>query len=287
MVLRTKARRSFVSRFSRCSSNRFLSTASEDLVKISVEESVATLTMNRRPVNSLSLEMCLAMSSAIKDIEQNSKVQSLVLSSSNPSIFSAGLDMKEMYNPDHDRLNEFWTSFQQLFIDLYGSRLATIAAIEGHAPAAGCMLALSCDYRVMCADDSFSIGLNEAKFGIAAPSWLGELMLRTIGFRQGEMALALGTLFNPNEALGVGLVDLTVDRELVLESSYEIARRWGKIPPHARVATKQLARGQYISDLKDKRKEDLDYFTSFVLTDKVQTSLGFYLESLSKRQKSR
>jgi 3,2-trans-enoyl-CoA isomerase len=225
------------------------------------------------------------MSSAIKDIEKNSKVQSLVLSSSNPSIFSAGLDMKEMYNPDPTRLNEFWTSFQQLFIDLYGSRLATIAAIEGHAPAAGCMLALSCDYRVMCADESFSIGLNEAKFGIAAPPWLGQLMLRTIGFRQGEMALALGTLFNPNDAATVGLVDLIVDRELVLESSYEVAKQWGKIPSHARVATKKLARGPFIADLEDKRREDLDYFTSFVLSEKVQMSLGLYLESLSKRQK--
>lgn len=259
--------------------------ASEDLVKITVQESVATLTMNRKPVNSLSLEMCSAMSSAIKEIEKDTKVQSLVLSSSNPSIFSAGLDMKEMHNPDHDRLNEFWTSFQQLFLDLYGSRLATIAAIEGHAPAAGCMLALSCDYRVMCADESFSIGLNEAKFGIAAPSWLGQLMLRTIGFRQGEMALALGTLFNSNDALAVGLVDLTVDRELVLESSYEVAKRWGKIPPHARVATKKLARGQYIDELMGRRKEDLDFFTSFVLSDKVQASLGLYLESLSKKHK--
>jgi hypothetical protein len=72
---------------------------------------------------------------------------------------------------------------------------------------------------------------------------------------------------------------------LVLESSYEVAKRWGKIPPHARVATKKLARGQYIDDLMGRRKEDLDFFTSFVLSDKVQASLGLYLESLSKKHK--
>lgn len=263
------------------------SAAQEDLVHVMIDDSVATLTMNRKPVNSLSLEMCESISSKIKKLEKDSNVKSLILASSNPSIFSAGLDLKELYNPEPMRLDRFWKSFQQLFIDLYGTRLATIAAIEGHAPAAGCMLALSCDYRVMCSDESFSIGLNESRFGIVAPPWLGQLMIRTIGFRRGEMALSMGTLFNPSEALGIGLIDLVVDRESVVESSQETAKRWAKIPPHARIATKKLIRDQYILELQEKRKDDLEYFTSFVLNSEVQKNLGLYLESLSKKHMPR
>jgi 3,2-trans-enoyl-CoA isomerase len=95
----------------------------------------------------------------------------MILTSSLPSIFSAGLDLTELYKPDPSRLPKFWESFQQLYIDLYGSRLAIIAAMNGHAPAAGCMLALSSDYRIM---SKGKIGLNESKLGICAPPWLGQ-----------------------------------------------------------------------------------------------------------------
>jgi 3,2-trans-enoyl-CoA isomerase len=97
--------------------------------------------------------------------------QSMILASGLPSIFSAGLDLTELYKPDPSRLPKFWESFQQLYFDLYGSRLATIAAMNGHAPGAGCMIALSCDYRIM---SKGKIGLNESKLGICAPPWLGQ-----------------------------------------------------------------------------------------------------------------
>ena len=126
-----------------------------------------------------------AICSSIKNVEANPKIQSVVLASSNPTIFSAGLDITELVTPDKDRLPKFWNSLQQVYIDLYGSRLATVAAIQGHAPAAGCFLAMACDYRVMFAGSINSetkkkhvptIGLNETQLGIAAPPWMGQLL---------------------------------------------------------------------------------------------------------------
>lgn len=73
-----------------------------------------------------------AISASLKEIESNPHVQSVILSSSNPTIFSAGLDITELISPSADRLPKFWNSLQQVFVDLYGSRLATIAAIQGH-----------------------------------------------------------------------------------------------------------------------------------------------------------
>jgi len=145
------------------------SSSSSDLVQIDTDpdSGIATLTMTHGPVNSLSLEMCQALSNAIQTVESDKKLQVLLLKSSNPSIFSAGLDLLEMHQAPTKlpRLRDFWTSFQQLYLDLYGSRLACIAVIEGHAPAAGCMLALSCDYRIMKHTPKSTIGLNETKLG--------------------------------------------------------------------------------------------------------------------------
>lgn len=275
---------------------KLLSTdkTTDDLVLTKVEKgnTVAKMVLNRPSVNSLSLEMCQAISKSIKSIElDHPKVQALVLTSSNPSILSAGLDLTELHNPNPQRLPQFWNSFQQLFLDLYGSRLAVICAIEGHAPAAGCMLAMASDYRVMASPSSVgdnvgkqgivgTIGLNETLFGIAAPPWLGQLMIRTIGFRKAEEALALGKLFSPDEALHIGLVDKIVARDLVLEKSHEIATCWAKIPAQARVASKMLARKEYIEDLIAKREQDTENFCTFIQNDVVQAGLGAYLNSL-------
>lgn len=275
---------------------RFLSSVDSSvngLVETNIDEErkVATLTLNRPPVNSLSLEMCKAISSALKAVErEHPHVHGLVLASSNPSILSAGLDLMELQNPDPGRLPDFWGSFQQVFLDLYGSRLACVAAIEGHAPAAGCMLALCCDYRIMSESEGgdgkggSTIGLSETKLGIAAPYWLGELMAATIGIREAEKALGLGLLYSPEQALKIGLVDEVVPKANVLEKAHAEAAKWASIPPQARVASKLITRQKYLDHLKAHRKEDMDNFCAFVQSDAVQTYLTGYLEKLKKKR---
>ena len=267
---------------------RFFSrSASEDLVRVTLstdDRKVAMLTLNRPPVNSLSMEMCQAISAAVKDVEDDSNVEGMVMASSNPNILSAGLDLNELRNPDPNRLPDFWNSFQQLFIDLYGTRLATVAAIEGHAPAAGCMLAICCDYRVM-TDQKGRIGLNETLLGIAAPPWLGQAMVNTIGMRNAEISLGLGLLYSPQEALGIGLVDKVASADAVVSNALDEAKTWANIPAQARVASKLLTRQEYIDGLEATRARDNEDFCSFVTSDKVQMDLGKYLEGLKKRKK--
>lgn len=233
---------------------------------------------------------CQALSSSIKQAEAAKGVQSLILSSSLPSILSAGLDIMEMHKPEQKRLTDFWASFQQVYLDLYGSRLSCIAAIEGHAPAAGCMLTLCCDYRIMAAtstedDVRPTIGLNETKLGIVAPPWLAQLYILTVGHREAEKGLSLGLLHSPEEALQIGLVDEVVPKSEVIMRAKEEALKWNKIPPQARVATKQLTRKTQLDHLLATRQDDIDHFCGFVNDKMVQRNIAMYLESLKKKSK--
>lgn len=266
-------------------------SAKTDLVLTTIDDDtgVATVTMNQAPVNSLSMEMCQAISAAVQEAESHKNVQSLALASSLPSVFCAGLDIMEMHKPDEQRLTEFWNSFQQLYLDLYGSRLATIAAIAGHSPAAGCMLAISCDYRIMTdsaeAKRPATIGLNETKLGIVAPPWLGQQLIDTVGQRHAELGLSLGLLYLPEEARAIGLVDELAPQEQVLERALDEAAKWGKIPPKARFASKMLARKPRLDKLKETRQADNAYFRSFVMDSRVQKTLDGYLKSLAAKKK--
>lgn len=183
------------------------------------------------------------------------------------------------------RLEDFWRSFQQLYFDLYGSRLACVAAIQGHAPAAGCMLALSCDYRIMADAPKITIGLNESMFGIVAPPWLGQQMVDTIGRRQAELAMALGTLFPPSRALELGLVDQVVAADQVPTAAVEMASKFAKIPPQARVASKLLVRTDRLERVQANRQSDVDNFVNFVTQEETRRNLAAYVASLQRKPK--
>jgi 3,2-trans-enoyl-CoA isomerase len=227
--------------------------------------------------------MARELSKAIKEIESDSKVQAVVLKSSNQKIFSAGLDIQEMNAPDPVRLADFWRAIQNVYVDLYGSRLATIAAIEGHAPAGGCLLSVCCDYRIMAAGNA-RIGLNETNLGIAAPYWLKDMFVETIGRRNAELGLAKGTLYLPQEALAVNLVDEVVPLEEVAGRAVEEAERWARIPPKGRVATKEMMRHPAIDQLLADKEKDVTWFCDFLLEEGTQKGIKIYLDSLSKKK---
>lgn len=53
-----------------------------------------------------------------------------IITKSSNTVFSAGLDIMEMYKPNQDRLKEFWTTLQDTWLALYGSSVPTAAAIN-------------------------------------------------------------------------------------------------------------------------------------------------------------
>lgn len=43
--------------------------------------------------------------------------------------------------------------------------------LQGASPAGGCLISLTCDYRVLADNPRYAIGLNETLLGIVAPFW--------------------------------------------------------------------------------------------------------------------
>lgn len=264
-------------------SSQIQSTASlSSLVKLEEKQGYAVVSMQKPPVNSLSLEMIQALSQSLSELEKN-KCKGIILTSACPGIFSAGLDIREMYQPTDERLSQFWSSLQTLWLQLYGSKMATVALINGHAPAGGCLLAICCDSRIMLNGKS-KIGLNETKLGIVAPSWFKDTFVNTIGVRQSERALQLGSLFNPEEALKIGLVDkLVPDMETANVVAEAELKEFLQIPAMARYLSKMKIREAALKGLAETREADLNQFVNFAKTDAVQKGLGLYLQSLAKK----
>jgi len=240
--------------------------------------------LNRPPVNSLNLEFMQSIITTLDEVEKDSK--GMVLTSTSKSVFCAGLDLKEMYKPEEQRLRQFWSTLQELWIRLYSLKVPCASAINGHAPAAGVLLSTACDYRVMVNNPKATIGLNEAKFGLVAPFWLMDSFVATVGQRHGDFGVLTGKLFNVEEAKNMGLVDeLVATKEEAIENCTKIVKEMAKCKPNAFHMTKLQVRQSSLERLKSKRNEDVDNFVSYIFTDALQNDLGAYLASLGGGKK--
>jgi 3,2-trans-enoyl-CoA isomerase len=242
----------------------------------------ATITLNRAPVNSLNLDLLKDLSKAL-DYALDNRSRGVILASSAKTVFSAGLDITEMYKPKPDRVREFWTALQDVWLKLYGSPFPTAAAISGHSPAGGCLLALSCEFRVMC--PNYTIGLNETQLGIVAPSWFQVSLSNVIPRRTAELALTTGKMFSTDEALKVGIIDdVALDKNDAIAKCEAFLNRFKKIPSSARSASKQMFRSKDIQELENNREQDLQLFLRTVMEPKIQEGLEVYLDSLKSRK---
>nr|XP_046271166.1 enoyl-CoA delta isomerase 1, mitochondrial-like [Scatophagus argus] len=260
------------------------STSPKIKVDFDQNTGVALMRMQSPPVNSLSLDFLTEFCIATEKLEMDKSCRGLIITSSQPKVFSAGLDIMEMYRKSPEHCAEFWKAVQEMWLKLYGSNMITIAAINGSSPAGGCLMSIACDYRIMADNPRYSIGLNETQLGIVAPFWFKDTMMNTVGHRTTEMALELGLLYNPSEALKIGLVDQLVPEDEVLTTATQTMTKWLAIPDHARQISKSMIRKPTIDKLKCNREADVQYFVNFITKDSIQKSLGMYLEMLKKRK---
>uniref|UniRef100_A0A7S1QJ94 Uncharacterized protein n=1 Tax=Alexandrium catenella TaxID=2925 RepID=A0A7S1QJ94_ALECA len=215
---------------------------------ISTEKSpggVAVITLAKEPVNSMNLDFWQGLLQAFEACENDPSVRAVIFRSGlKRSVFTAGLDVKELHAPStgRERLLNFWRTLSRTLTRVYRSPMVTVAAIGGACPAAGCCLALCCDYRVITANGS--MGLNEVQLGIPVPVYWVKLLVATIGSGRASRLLQTGVMPASSELLQLGMVDAMVERpdELLPHATAE-AQRWLANPDAGRAATKAFLRG--------------------------------------------
>ncbi|MFD0766921.1 enoyl-CoA hydratase/isomerase family protein [Mucilaginibacter lutimaris] len=176
-----------------------------DTIQIAIKEKLATITLNRGRANSINLEMIAELNLAIKNLGADASVDGLIITGKE-GFFSAGIDLIEAYNYNEIQGRELWTEFLTLQANLVAFPKPFVAAIGGHSPAGGCVMALCTDYRVM-ASGKFIIGLNEIPVGIIVPEVIFNLYAFWIGHRKAYQYLLEGKLLTVDEALANCLVD--------------------------------------------------------------------------------
>lgn len=187
-------------------------------------EGLVLLTMDHGPANALDQHLVDELTGWFRAAREDDAVAGAVLAGK-PRFFSAGLDLIRLYGYDREAMAHFWRSFLDLLRTMAAWDKPLVAAITGHAPAGGCLLALTADHRVM-AEGKYTIGLNEVPVGIAVPEPIFELYRFWLGTPRAYALLLDGTLLPSAEAAAIGLVDAVVPEDAVVAAAEERLRGW-------------------------------------------------------------
>ena len=250
------------------------------LEKIEHADDILELRLDRPPVNALNPDLVKCLDDAIADA-QAADTKALVLSGQ-PGLFSAGLDVPELLALDEAGMERFWQVFFGLLERIARSEIPVVAALTGHSPAGGTVIALFADYRVQ-AEGDFRLGLNEVQVGLVVPPVIHRALVRLIGPYAAERHLVAGEMIPAAEALEVGLVDELAPSDQVVDRALAWCRNLLQLPGHAMQDTRRLCRADLAALFDGKDALDISSFVEGWFAEPTQATLHKLVERLKQK----
>lgn len=248
----------------------------KELVSLSVVDGVATITLNRPPMNALSTTVQAAFKAAAAEVSERRDVRAVVLYGGR-KVFAAGADVKEMSEWDHltaiERTSELTASFDAV------ARIPkpVIAAVTGYALGGGLELALCADLRVV--GDNAKLGLPEILLGIIPGAGGTQRLPRLIGPSRAKEMIFTGRFVGAQEALSIGLVDRVVAPDDVYDEALKLAQQLARGPAVAlRAAKNAINRGLDV-DLATGLEIERMQFAQLFATQDRQAGMDSFIDN--------
>jgi enoyl-CoA hydratase len=200
------------------------------MIAVERRTGLAMLTMDDGRVNALDLEVLTDLTASLREI------RTPVVITGAGKAFSAGVDLRRIVNDDRgDYVGDFLAALSEAFLAVFTHPYPVVAAVNGHAIAGGCIIALAADYRLMSAG---TIGVTEVAVGVPFPVAALEICRYALGPTVSAAAL-LAEAVPASRAKAAGFAhELTSPGEL-LDRARDVAGSLGAHAPGAYQLTKQ------------------------------------------------
>lgn len=199
-----------------------------ELVHYTVSDSIAEITLDRAPVNALSMPLIDALLEALGKARDDQSVRTVVIASAH-KVFCAGLDLDIVRGKRGIDAKLFLERLYFALNDVqYRMGKPTIAAIDGPARAGGMTIAISCDMII--AGEAATFGYPEIDVGLIPALHFVQLP-RLVGKHQAFGPLFLGDSFDAATAFRMGLVSEVVPKGTALDRARALARRFAEKSP--------------------------------------------------------
>ena len=199
------------------------------MIEKTLEDGILTLRLAHGKASALDVELLDALTSALEQAVGSSRA---VILTGTGTIFSAGVDLHRVTREGAPYIERFLPILTRLVKTLFGHPAPVVAAVNGHAIAGGCILALAADYRLM-ASGLGRIGVPELLVGVPFPAAPFEVLRFAVPPHRIQSLVYTGRTVVAEDALRDGLVDEVVAPDALAARAREVATALAALPPEA------------------------------------------------------
>lgn len=240
---------------------------------------VAVLRLRGGKANALSQPLLERLIELVDEVER-SGAGALVVTGVDRH-FSAGLALPTLVDLDRAAMRAFMELFGTAMRHVLATPRPVIAAINGHAIAGGCVLALQCDRRIA-ADSDIRLGLNEVALGIGLPAVVVEPLRHALRPADAFEVAAGGELYTPARALALGLVDEIAPADELEARALARASALARVPRAAFAQVKASLRRPMIEALDRTGAGELEAWLDTWFSDVARTRIADAVARLSR-----
>lgn len=223
----------------------------ESLLWDEPEPGVILITLNRPPMNPVTIGMLDEIRTAMAIVGSEDDIRSVIFTGQGDKAFSAGADMGQ-FEREFESRGEQGPSYLRYILkaDLLALELLpkpVISAINGTAVGEGLEIAMASDFRL--ARRSARIGFPEANIGLIPASGGCSRIVKLIGLARAKELVMLGELLSAEEAKEAGLLWKVTGDDGLLDEAVGLAKKLAKKAPLALAMAKHVLRASADTDM--------------------------------------
>lgn len=248
--------------------------ADASFVRLDVEGGIATLRLDRPPMNALNTQLQEELRAAAAEVSERADVAAAIVYGGE-KVFAAGADIKEMADMTYADMMARSAGLEACFTAVARIPKPVVAAITGYALGGGHELALCADFRV-CADDA-KLGQPEILLGLIPGAGGTQRLPRLIGPSRAKELIFTGRFVESGEALAIGLVNKVVPAAEVYEAARAMAQQFVNGPPCALRSAKEAVDRGLETDLDTGLEMERLHFSGLFATDDAHIGMTAFI----------
>jgi len=253
-------------------------------LKLIEKDTYTIVQLDRGKANAINFEMVNELRETFRRLEEDTSVKGVIITGK-PHFFSAGLDLVELIQYDKPKMDDFLTAFGSLYTEMVRFTKPLIAAITGHSPAGGCVLAITCDNRYMAEGGKYVIGLNEVAVNVQISQGLTACYAYWLGTGRAHRYILEGKLLNVKEAQASGLVDEVLPLEEVVPRAEKQMRHYLRADEEIVVNTKAKLRKPLYEQLDANPENAMSEAAELWWKPEIRAKMQAYVESFTNKKK--